>query len=196
MQMGVLNYSAAARFIQKEVEDMLRREVELNTLVATLVRMSRASESMPVIDMRRVFEGSRVAVTTGISQIEIRCSPDERRKILSRLARMNLSDTEHLSVHQFSQHVRILCSSRDAALIQKRLGRTLPLVVRHDCATVNIKIHNLSEDDTTSIAVITDLLNRNDINILASYSVQNDILLVLKEEDVARAIDTLRVATK
>ncbi|MHA1971315.1 MAG: hypothetical protein ACTSXE_05655 [Candidatus Thorarchaeota archaeon] len=192
MQLGVLNYSAAARLIQEEVEVILQRSIELNTIVASFVRMTKSIDDMPVIDMRNLFLKSRVTVTTGISQIDIRCTPEERLDIVSVLNEMELYDVEHLSIHQFSYNIRILCSTRDSEMIQEKIGKTHSLSLKDGCALVNIKLHNTIDDDITSIALIFDLLNKKGINILANYSVQDDILIVVKERDVARAMEVLR----
>ncbi|MHA1137437.1 MAG: hypothetical protein ACTSSE_13210 [Candidatus Thorarchaeota archaeon] len=196
MQMGVLNYSAAARLIHEEVESILQKNIELNTIVASFVKITKAIDEIPVIDMHDLFLKSRVAVTTGISQIDIRCTPDERLDIVSMLSKMELYDAEYLSVHQFPSNIRILCSTRDSDKIQEKVGKNHSLSLKDGCALVNIKLHNAIDEDITSIALVFDLLNKKGINILASYSVQDDILLVVKERDVARAMDVLRTFSR
>jgi len=196
MQMGVLNYSAAARYIQEEVESLLQKEVEINTIVATLTRIAKVIDEMPTIDRSEMFQRSRVYLTTGMAQLEINSTTEDQNDILENLRTLKLKDIDNLSIHQFPSCIRILCSSNDAEVICNSLGEKYPIVLNDGYALLNMKLQSSIKDESTSIAHIIDLLNRNGINIFATYSVQDDILLVVKESDISRALELLHLASR
>ncbi len=192
MQMGVLNYSAAARYIQAEVESMLRREVELNTIVANFVRMAKALDEPRAVSVSDLFRNARLSVATGMTQIEVPTTPKQQTRILALLSELDFEYPEHLSIHQFPTCIRILCSSRDADSFATKMKRKIKFLRKDGFATLNLRIHNPLVEETTIIAYIIDLLNRNDVAIYATYSVQSDMLFVLSERDTGRAIDLIR----
>jgi hypothetical protein len=196
MQMGVLNYSAAARYIQEEVESLIRRDIELNTIVATLTRIAKVMDELPVIDRQMVFHRSRVYLTTGITQIQIDAGKKDQREIIDTLAESQLADIDNLSIHQFPSCIRILSSSEDAEVIRDAFAKKYSMTEKSGCALLNMKLQSTVDDDSASIAYTIDLLDRNGINILASYSVHDDILLVVEEKDISRAFELLQLASK
>jgi aspartokinase len=195
MQMGVLNYSAAARYIQEEVQSLLQKEMELNTIVATLTRIAKVMDELPVIDRQEMFHKSRVYLTTGMAQVQIDVGTEGHRDIMDKLAESQLMDIDNLSVHQFPSCIRILCSSNDADVIHDTFTK-YSVTVKKGCALLNMRLQSSVKEDSASIAYTIDLLNRNGINILATYSVHDDILVVVEENDISRALELLHLASK
>lgn len=195
MQMGILNYSAAARYIKDEVESLLQKDMELNTIVATLARIAKIMDELPIIDRRAMFHKSQVYLTTGMAQVQIDVGPEGHRNIMDKLAETQLMNIDNLSIHQFPSCIRILCSSNDADVISDIFDK-YSMTVKKGCALLNMKLRPSVKEDSASIAYTIDLLNRNGIDILATYSVHNDILIVVEENDISRALELLQFASR
>ena len=85
IRMQVVNYSAAARYIQDDVEILSGSDVDPNTIVTAIMRFSREAIEAQPLEHRGALHGSRLNLETEIKEVTIRASRREQVNIVKQL---------------------------------------------------------------------------------------------------------------
>lgn len=188
--MRVVNYSALARYIQQEVESNLGDEVDPNTIVTAIMRLS--NQVLEPEEPRSPLAGSRLNLVTGITEVVIRASPVRHTEIIGRILGIKVFDSYTLSLRQTSTQVRILTNSPDADRIKEALG-DFDVVIRRGFAELFVRLLVEIGDVERVLTMVVDVLAQNGVYVVDSSITENEISLVFREDDAGRAFETLRV---
>ena len=71
VRMRVVNYSALARYIHNEVENIAGENIDPNTIVTAIMRFSNESTRLTPSEPQDIFYGSRLNLETGISEVTV-----------------------------------------------------------------------------------------------------------------------------
>lgn len=187
--MQVVNYSAVARYIQEQVQDMAGDEVDPNTIVTAIMRFSREASEEEIRQPESALHGARFSLVTDIVDVTIKTNPQEQFSILELLNRLQKRGAS-IKVHQYQESLKIITTSYEMPEFMKDLWQYNP-VIREGYAELNIQLaQETSRYDR--IAMLTDLLFRHGVHLVNAFFSQGEISLIIHEEDASTAFEVLR----
>ncbi len=193
LRMRVVNYSAVARYIQGEVQSAFGDEVDPNTIVTAIMRLS--NQLIEPEEPRSPLAGSRLNLVTGISEVTIRAPPVKQPEIITKLLGLNVFDSYMTSLRQTPNCIRILTNSNDADRIRGGLGE-YNVEVREGYAELHIKLPQNMEGVEGALTMVVNVLEQGGVYAVDAGISGNEISLVLGEEDASRAFEALRTLSR
>ena len=186
--MQVINYSAVARYIQDQVQDMAGNSVDPNTIVTAIMRFSREASRDELTRPESALAGARFNLVTDIVDVSIRISPQDQVAVLEKLFELQKRGA-NIKVHQYQGSLKIITTSHDMPDFMQDLWQYQP-VIREGYAELNIQLaHETSRYDR--IAMLTDLLFRHGVHLVDAFFSQTEISLIIHEKDASMAFEVL-----
>ncbi len=187
--MQVINYSAVARYIQDQVQDLAGNEVDPNTIVTAIMRFSRESTDEESSQPESALSGARFNLVTDIVDVTIHTSPQEQVSILEQLFDLQKKGA-NIKVHQYQNSLKIITTSYEMPGFMQDLWQYDPSI-REGYAELNIQLaQETSRYDR--IAMLTDLLFRHGVHLVDAFFSQTEVSLIINEEDASKAFEVLR----
>jgi aspartokinase len=187
--MKVINYSAVARFIQNEVENVAGSRVDPNTVVTAIMRFSNEVESIEQMEQRSFFRGVRLSLETGVTLINVFVNQIDQANVLNILAELQKKGLS-IKLHQFHGSLRLITFAEYLHEILESLSDN-----RYEFKEgfAELKINMGGENRRIDrIALLTDLLFRNGVHLINAFYTQNEINLIIREDDSSKAIEVIR----
>lgn len=187
--MQVINYSAVARYIQDQVQDMAGNDVDPNTIVTAIMRFSREATEDELRQPESALSGARFNLVTDIIDVTIHTSPQEQVSILEQLYDLQKKGA-NIKVHQYQNSLKIITTSYEMPGFMQDLWQYDPSI-KEGYAELNILLaQETSRYDR--IAMLTDLLFRHGVHLVDAFFSQTEISLIINEEDASTAFEVLR----
>lgn len=190
IKMDLMNYTALAVKIQKDVEAQVGGPVNLNTIVVAIKRYADSFEKKEEMQNEPVLKNARLSLTDGI--VDIKFSSDEfgNEDLASLMDRFTRIDPDY-DFFRFTDSFRFL--TEDISDVRKLL-ESLPLnknFLQTGLAKITIHIPQ-SENSSDVVSFVSEILHNNGIELVNAFFGQENIVLVLHEKDAARAYEILR----
>ena len=193
LRMRVMNYSALARYIQREVQSTFGDDVDPNTIVTAIMRLSNQLEEP--LEPRSPLAGGRLNLVTGISEVLIRVPPVKHTEIVERIMKLGAFDSYMLSLHQTQSGIRLFTNSPDADKIGQEL-KDHDVEVGAGYAELHLRLPSAMEGGEDALTMIVDVLSENGVNAIEANVVEGEISFIVREDDAGRAFDALRTLSK
>lgn len=193
LRMRVVNYSALARYIQREVQSTFGDDVDPNTIVTAIMRLSNQLEEPQ--EPRSPLAGGRLNLVTGISEVLIRVPPVKHTEIVERIMKLGVFDSYMLSLHQTQSGIRLFTNSPDADKIGQEL-KDHDVEVGAGYAELHLRLPSAMEGGEDALTMIVDVLSENGVNAIEANVVEGEISFIVREDDAGRAFDALRTLSK
>ena len=193
LRMRVVNYSALARYIQGEVQSTFGDEVDPNTIVTAIMRLSNQLEEPQV--PKSPLAGSRLNLVTGISEVLIMAPPVSHRMIVADVLKLGAFDSYMLSLHQTQFGIRIYTNQSDAERIKEGL-RDHKVEIQEGFAELHLRLPAAMEGLAGALTMIVDVLSQNGVHAIEAHEADGEISLVLREDDAGRSFDALRALSR
>jgi aspartokinase len=193
LRMRVVNYSALARYIQREVQSTFGDDVDPNTIVTAIMRLSNQLEEP--LEPRSPLAGGRLNLVTGISEVLIRVPPVKHTEIVERIMKLGVFDSYMLSLHQTQSGIRLFTNSPDADKIGQEL-KDHDVEVGAGYAELHLRLPSAMEGVEDALTMIVDVLSENGVNAIEANVVEGEISFIVREDDAGRAFDALRTLSK
>jgi len=190
IKMDLINYTALAVKIQKEVEAQVGGPVNLNTIVVAIKRYADSFEKKEDVQNEPVLKNARLSLTDGI--VDIKFSSDDFRMedAVALMDRFTQIDPDY-DFFRFTDSFRFL--TEDISDVRKLL-ETLPThknFLQTGLAKITIHI-NEPEEGSDVVSHVSEVLHSNGIELVNAFFGQDNIVIVLHEKDAARAYEILR----
>ena len=188
LRMQVINYSAVARYIQDQVQDMAGNDVDPNTIVTAIMRFSREATDEEIRQPESALSGARFNLVTDIVDVTIHTSPQEQVSILEQLYDLQKKGA-NIKVHQYQNSLKIITTSYEMPGFMQDLWQYDPSI-KEGYAELNIQLaQETSRYDR--IAMLTDLLFRHGVHLVDAFFSQTEISLIINEGDASMAFEVL-----
>jgi hypothetical protein len=192
MKMKVVNYNAVASLIKPNVEQMVGKEVNHNTIVAALVRLAatleRSSGESPIGALRE----ARLSLTTGISDVVIRYPEERHREFMRRISEIfEEIEADFANIHQFPSFAKLILSSDVIEKVREEL-EGLGASFGEGYARITIEFPAEIQDKGSIMDYIVEILSREGIEQVDGFFGGKDIVLIVREEDASRTFEVLR----
>src|SRR5256714_7235499 len=190
IKMDLVNYTALAVKIQKDVETQVGGPINLNTIVVAIKRYADSFEKKDEVQQESVLKNSRLSLTDGI--VDIKFSTDEfgvnDTAIL--MDRFTQIDPDY-EFFRFTDSFRVLTED---ILDVRKLLESFPFQKNNfqaGLAKISIRVPE-SQSGSDIVSYVSEILHSNGIELVNAFFGQDDIIIVLKEKDAARAYEILR----
>ena len=189
MKMDVINYTALAVKIQKEIENLLGAQVNLNTIVVAIKRYADSFTEKEEVREESVLKDARLSLTDGIIDIKFsidRSKPDEAMSLINKFTEIDprheffgMADSFRVLTEDLAGVRSLLDSFASENVFQTGLAKITILVSQ---------AHSRSD----IVSYVTEVLHKNGIELVNAFFGLDSIVLVLHEKDAARAYEILR----
>jgi hypothetical protein len=193
IRMQIINYSAAARYIQEDVEDLAGNQVDPNTIVTAIMRFSREALEEESSEPQGALHGSRLNLVTDVKELSLKVSRREQTEIIETMIEHQKQGLP-VRFHQFQGILKVLTTGDAITQIMQDLWQYEPKL-SEGYAELNITIAP-GDDRYDRIALLTDLLFRNGVHMVDAFFTEDEISLIIHEEDASKAFEALRSQTQ
>ncbi len=190
IKMDLINYTALAVKIQKEVETQVGGPVNLNTVVVAIKRYADSFEKKEDVQNEPALKNARLSLTDGIVDIKFSSDDFGMEDAVALMDRMTRIDPDY-DFFRFTDSFRFL--TEDISDVRKLL-ESLPShknFLQTGLAKITIQISE-SENSSDVVSYVSEILHNNGIELANAFFGQDNIVIVLHEKDAARAYEILR----
>ena len=190
VKMDVVNYTALAVKIQKEVEAQMGGPVNLNTIVVAIKRYADSFEKKDDMQSESVLKNARLSLTDGIMDIKFSAQDFAMEDAMALMNGFTRVDPDY-EFFRFTDSFRFL--TEDISDVRKLLDTFSSHKNFFQTGLAKISIHiPQSENESDVVSYVSEILHDNGIELVNAFFGQDDIILVLHEKDAARAYEILR----
>ncbi len=189
LKMDLINYTALAVKIQKDVERHVGGPVNLNTIVVAIKRYADSFEKKDGVQKEPVLKNARLSLTDGIADIKFSTDDFGTNDAVDIMNRFMQIDPDY-EFFRLTDSFRIL--TEDIGDVRK-LFESFPSqknIFQTGLAKISIHIPE-TQNRTDVVSYVSELLHNNGIELVNAYFDQDDIIIVLQEKDAARAYQIL-----
>ncbi|MGI0089895.1 MAG: ACT domain-containing protein [Nitrosopumilaceae archaeon] len=189
LKMDLINYTALAVKIQKDVEGHVGGPVNLNTIVVAIKRYADSFEKKDEVQKEPVLKNARLSLTDGIADIKFSTDDFGTNDAVDIMNRFMQIDPDY-EFFRLTDSFRIL--TEDIGDVRK-LFESFPSqknIFQTGLAKISIHIPE-TQNRTDVVSYVSELLHNNGIELVNAYFDQDDIIIVLQEKDAARAYQIL-----
>lgn len=190
IKMDLINYTALAVKIQKEVETQMGGPVNLNTIVVAIKRYADSFEKKEELQNESALKNARLSLTDGIVDIKFSSNDFGMDDAVALMDKFTRIDPDY-DFFRFTDSFRFL--TEDISGIRKLL-ESLPEhknFLQTGLAKITIHISD-SQNSSDVVSYVSEILHGNGIELVNAFFGQDNIVIVLHEKDAARAYEILR----
>ncbi len=190
IKMDLINYTALAVKIQKDVETQVGGPVNLNTIVVAVKRYADSYEKKEEIQQEHVLKNARLSLTDGI--VDITFSTDEfgANDAATLMDKFTQIDPDY-EFFRFTDSFRVLTED---ILDVRKLLESFPFQknnLQAGLAKISIRIPE-AQSGSDVVSYVSEILHNNGIELVNAFFGQDEIVIVLREKDASRAYEILR----
>ncbi|MDE1763085.1 MAG: ACT domain-containing protein [Thaumarchaeota archaeon] len=190
MKMDLVNYTALAVKIQKEVEAQVGNAVNLNTIVVAIKRYADSFEKKDDVQNEPVLKNARLSLTDGILDIKFSSQDFGMEDAVSLMDGFTRIDPDY-EFFRLTDSFRFL--TEDISDVRKLLESfsSHKNFFQTGLAKISISMPQ-SENSPDAVSYISEILHSSGIELVNAFFGQDNIVLVLHEKDAAKAYEILR----
>lgn len=190
IKMDLVNYTAVAVKIQKEVEALVGGPVNLNTIVVAIKRYADSFEKKNDVQNEPVLKNARLSLTDGILDIKFSTQDFGMQDVMSLMDSFTRIDPDYEFI-RLTDSFRFL--TEDISDVRKLLESfsSHKNLFQTGLAKITISIPQ-SGDNPDVASYVSEILHNNGIELVNAFFGQDNIVLVLHERDAAKAYEILR----
>jgi len=189
VKMDLVNYTALAVKIQKDVEAHVGVPVNLNTIVVAIKRYADSFEEKDEVQNEPVLKNARLSLTDGIADVRFSTDNFEIGDAADLMNRFMQIDPDY-EFFRLTDSFRVLTEDVDDV---RKLFASFPNQKNFfQTGLAKISIHTPdTQNRSDAVSYVSEILHDNGIELVNAYFGQEDIIIVLHEKDAARAYQIL-----
>ncbi|MGI0041288.1 MAG: ACT domain-containing protein [Nitrosopumilaceae archaeon] len=190
VKMDLINYTALAVKIQKDVEAQVGGPVNLNTIVVAIKRYADSFEEKDEVQNEPVLKNARLSLTDGIADVRFSTNDFEIGDAADLMNRFMQIDPDY-EFFRLTDSFRVL--TEDVDDVRKLLASFPNQKNFFQTGLAKISIHIPDTQNRPDVvSYVSEILHDSGIELVNAYFGQEDIIIVLHEKDAARAYQILR----
>ncbi|TLX66176.1 MAG: ACT domain-containing protein [Thaumarchaeota archaeon] len=190
IKMDLINYTALAVKIQNDVETQVGGPINLNTIVVAIKRYADSFEKKDEIQQEAVLKNARLSLTDGVIDIKFSTEEFGINDTATLMDKFTQIDPDY-EFFRFTDSFRVLTED---ILDVRKLLESLPLqknTFQTGLAKISIRVPEV-QGGSDIVSYVSEILHNNGIELVNAYFGQDEIVIVLREKDAARAYEILR----
>ncbi|HJT09300.1 MAG TPA: ACT domain-containing protein [Candidatus Nitrosotalea sp.] len=189
IKMDLVNYTALAVKIQKEVEVQVGGPVNLNTIVVAIKRYADSFDKKDDLQNDSVLKNARLSLTDGILDIKFSSQDFEMKDAVSLMDSFTRIDPDY-EFFRLTDSFRFL--TEDISDVRKLLESFSSHKNFFQSGLAKISISMSQSDSPDVVSYVSEILHNSGIELVNAFFGQDNIVLVLHEKDAAKAYEILR----
>ena len=190
VKMDLINYTALAVKIQKDVETHVGGPVNLNTIVVAIKRFADSFEEKDEVQNEPVLKNARLSLTDGVADVRFSTNDFEMGEAEDLMNRFMQIDPDY-EFFRLTDSFRIL--TEDVDDVRKLLASFPNQKNFFQTGLAKISIHiSDAQNRSDVVSYVSEILHDSGIELVNAYFGQEDIIIILHEKDAARAYQILR----
>ncbi len=188
LKKGLINYSALARLIGKELGIEKKSSKEAILVAARRFQQKLGSEASNERKIRSLLASSEISIKNKISVVILGKSID--LDFILGLQKSAKSEGGMIYLLEGTDNYTVITQEKYAQQLQKKMGCSI-MKVHKDLAIIDFKSPEEIEKITGVVSYLTSLFAENGVNILEFLSCWRDTIFVIGRNDVEKAISFL-----
>jgi hypothetical protein len=188
IKMDLINYTALAVKIQKDVEAQVGGPVNLNTIVVAIKRYADSFETKEAVQNEPVLKDARLSLTDGIVDIKFSSNDFAMEDAVALMDRFTKIDPNY-EFFRFTDSFRFL--TEDISDIHKVLESFSSKDFQTGLAKITIHMPQ-TQSSSDVVSYVSEVLHNSGIELVNAFFAQDNIVIVVHEKDAARAYEILR----
>ena len=193
---GIVNYTALALMIKKEVEKELGKEVKHSAIMMAIRRLGEKLERGELGRAPIRFEGSDMTIKSDLFETTIMRSSSAEDAITRLYKIVDFGKGGFLTVTQGLYEITIISNRQYMTKFKEALRNERTIKSIDSIASLSIRIPIDAIETVGYFYVITKALGWNDINIVEIVSTLTELTFILDQKDVTRAFSTIEALMK
>ena len=187
MSLGLINQSALARYIieKKNVNGTL-------DAVISAIRRYEIEHSDKLFDAAyKLISKSAISTRSNLANIDI-IKDTETQKLLPELfsiIKYNRGDV--LRIIQADESIKILVDEKNLEKVKELFSKDKIIKIDENLAELNMHLHKEAVNTPGILAIISNELSINDINVMETMSCVPELLWFVQEKDILKAYSVL-----
>jgi hypothetical protein len=198
---GIANYTALAQKIKREVEKITGIEVQLGTIVVAIKRfadtLNKEQQEKDKLIINYSLQGARMSLTGSIIDVDFEDRGfDEISDILDEFFE---KESGSYNIFQTNKQLRLFAEDlEEIRKIASIASKKFDGKITEGLSKIRITVPSYSEDLQQSnpyyniLFLVSDILHDNQIPLHNAFFDRNEIVLILRDKDAARAYELLR----
>ena len=188
IKMDLINYTALAVKIQKEVEAQVGGQVNLNTIVVAIKRYADSFEKKEV-QSEPVLKNARLSLRDGVLDIKFSADDFGMNDAVALMDRFTRIDPDY-EFFRLSDSFRFL--TEDISDIRQLLESLPPHknFFQTGLAKITIQIPH-PQNSSDVVSYVSEILHDDGIELVNAFFGQDNIVIVLHEKDAVKAYEIL-----
>lgn len=200
LQTGIANFTALAQRIKPEVDKLTDSDVSLNTIVVAIKRLSDILEKQSLLEneSKENYDDFdvRMSLTGSIIDIEFENEIEEMHDILAGFE-LQSEMSRKINFFHSNKHFKLFTENvNEIREIFSRTSEKFDGKINEDLSMITITLPSKGNiDERKSYYIlnsIIEILYNNQVRIQNAFFVPSEIVLVLKNDDAAKAYELLR----
>jgi hypothetical protein len=201
LSLGIANYTALAQKIKTEVEKIMRIEVQLGTIVVAIKRfvdtLNKERQEKDKLIINYSLQGARLSLTGSIIDVDFEDTAfDEISNILDEFFE---KESGSYNIFQTNKQLRLFAEDlEEIRKIASIASKKFDGKITEGLSKIRITVPSYSEELQQSnpyyniLFLVSDILHDNQIPLHNAFFDRNEIVLILRDKDAARAYELLR----
>ena len=198
---GIANYTALAQKIKMEVEKITGIEVQLGTIVVAIKRfadtLNKERQEKDKLIINYSLQGARLSLTGSIIDVDFEDTAfDEISNILDEFFE---KESGSYNIFQTNKQLRLFAEDlEEIRKIASIASKKFDGKITEGLSKIRITLPSSSEELQQPnpyyniLFLVTDILHDNQIPLHNAFFDHNEIVLILRDKDAARAYELLR----
>jgi hypothetical protein len=198
---GIANYTALGQKIKTEVEKITGIEVQLGTIVVAIKRfadtLNKERQEKDKLIINYSLQGARLSLTGSIIDVDFEDTAfDEISNILDEFFE---KESGSYNIFQTNKQLRLFAEDlEEIRKIASIASKKFDGKITEGLSKIRITVPSYSEELQQSnpyyniLFLVSDILHDNQIPLHNAFFDRNEIVLILRDKDAARAYELLR----
>lgn len=180
---GLSNFSQIAKLIHKDIEQVVQKQVKIQSIIVSLSRLSKSLKSKSFVKTIKANLND-VSIKTPISEFILEKNPENIQKI----AKLNKLKEKLLGIIIGETEINIVCSQSYARTIREslKIKRELP-----NLAIITVHFNEKLVHIPGLLYYITGLLFTNNINIVEIISTYTELNILIEPKNLQKTANLL-----
>ncbi|VVB74346.1 Uncharacterised protein [Candidatus Tiddalikarchaeum anstoanum] len=188
---GLVNYAALAEMLKPELEKELKKEVKMPAVMMALRRLSEKMK-LKLKPSPINFKESDVTVKSDIFEITVMKSQTIINNIKKIYDLVNFQRGDFLTMTHGIYEITILSNRQYREKIKKILEEEKIIKIIDKLAALTVKIPIRAVETIGIFYSLTKAMTWENINIIEIVSTLTELTLVLNEDDISKAFNTIK----
>jgi hypothetical protein len=197
LELGIANYTALAEKIKPDIEKLIGTSVNLNTIVVAIKRFADAvgKSSSEHNNKSSIATKARMSLTGSMIDVDFQKERDNGdNDTLSNILDEFFEQENPYNLFQTDRHFTLL--TEDADEIRKMIANAIEKFdgkIYGGLSKINISLAPDEESPYYLLSLVSNILYSHHIPIHRAFFTPNEIVLILRDKDAARAYDMIRM---